>query len=75
MIYKLPASLVISGLICLSGCNQKGQLCSCPPFPDPHPLMKQELQSVDEEHFPYFVDWVNRLYKLKRQLEERRVAF
>ncbi len=75
MIWILRASLVISGSILLISCNQKGQLISCPPFPEPHPLVKQELQSVDEEHFPYFVDWMNRLYKLKRQLEERRVAF
>ena len=75
MIWKWPVYLVISGSILLTGCSQKGQLCSCPPFPEPHPLMKQELRSVDDEHYPYFVDWMNRLYKLKRQLEERRVAF
>ncbi len=75
MIYKLPLCLVIVGLICLTGCNQRGQLCGCPPFPEPHPLMKQELRSVNDEHYPHFVDWMNRLLKLKRQLEERSEAF
>ncbi len=75
MTWILRVCLVIGGSILLTSCNQKGQFYNCPPFPEPHPQVKYELQFINDENHPYFVDWMNRLYKLKRQLEERKKTF
>ena len=60
-------------LICLSGCAEKKTefKCDYPPFPKPGSKVDDELEKycMPQEKCPELWDWIDRLYKLKDQLE------
>ena len=59
-------------LICLSACATLLDYKSdCPSFPEPGSGVDEELEMycMPEEKCPELWDWINRLYKLKDQLE------
>ena len=66
--WNWPLCLLFLGMSWLNGCETVETLC--PPFPKPHPKMAEEItQKCSLTEMPYFKDWLNRLYRLERQLE------
>lgn len=59
-------------LLFLSGCAKENNFnFTPPPFPEPHADVDNELEKVcmPQEKCPRLWEWIDRLYKLKDELE------
>lgn len=71
-------SLLVVGLLCLSGCEATSSKLavekiplSCPAYPIAGPAVAAELEQLDPALFPAFEEWLGRLDKFSSQLEEQ----
>lgn len=68
---------LLLGLAFLSGCagaTSDTPCASCPPWPKAGAPVAEELLRIDPADFPHTVEWMQRLEKLRDQLEAGRAS-
>ena len=59
-------------LLVLTGCFAHTNSSSCPPFPEAGPEVAEELETIPYDGYEHTWGWLNKVYKLKGQLDECR---